>query len=91
MDFAELLAAKKPEVTNDVELHIKATIDGTDSIYLAQHNAHWYHYDFQPPTEVTLNGLPWDVAKPGLAFAICIRVGNPGLAEGNRNPAGRPR
>ena len=63
LDFAELLAGKQPERTNDVEFRVRATIDGTDSITFSQHTAAWLHTSFRVPTDVTINGRPWDLAE----------------------------
>lgn len=58
VDFAQLLAARKPATTNDVRLRLQAIVDGTDEVWISQNAARWNHLEWQPPTEVTLDGAP---------------------------------
>jgi hypothetical protein len=65
IDFAQTLARKKASAkpADDLELRIKASIDGTDEVWLAQHQAKWVHTGASAPAEVTVNGRPWEVIK----------------------------
>ena len=76
VDFAQLLAARKPEMTNDVRLRIQASVDGTDEVWIWQNGVRWKHLEWQPPTEVTLDGVPWHVAKtPDLPLRRALAPG----------------
>ncbi len=61
--FAQTLARSRSTATNDLELRISARIDGMDEIWFVQNQGKWIHTEHSPPTAVTANGRPWDVAK----------------------------
>ena len=44
-----------------IELRIVAYIDGSDRLNLNADGARWSHLDFNPPVDVRLNGVRWDV------------------------------
>ena len=61
--FAQTLARTKSAATNDLELRISARIDGMDEIWFVRDQGKWIHTEHTPPTDVTANGRPWDIAK----------------------------
>jgi len=69
VSFAQTLAQNRNAVTNDLELRFQARIYGNEEIWLAQHEGTWVHKWAEPPTEVMINGHPWDTAShPGLVL-----------------------
>ncbi|MBI5819499.1 MAG: hypothetical protein HZA88_10985 [Verrucomicrobia bacterium] len=71
LDFAGMLARNKTPAASrdDLELRLKARIDGMDEVWLSRNEARWIHKERSPPAEVTANGRPWDTAKsPVLAL-----------------------
>ena len=69
VSFAQVQARNHGVATNDLELCFKARINGVDEVWLAQHEGKWLHKWGGSPTDVTINGHPWDVARhPGLAL-----------------------
>ncbi len=76
VDFAQLLAARKPEMTNKVRLRLQAIVDGTDEIWISQNGARWNHLEWQLPTGVTFGEAAWDVAKnPDFALRPALAPG----------------
>jgi hypothetical protein len=57
-----------PTLTPSATLHITADIDGSDTLRITNTNATWIHNAWDPPSNVKLNGIPWNtVTTPTLA------------------------
>ena len=52
-----------PVVSPSATLHISANVDGSDVLHITNSSATWSHGFWGDPTNVTLNGTPWDTVN----------------------------
>jgi hypothetical protein len=52
-----------PVLSTPATLHITGNIDGSDLLRISRTGATWIHNYFDAPSNVTINGMPWDTVN----------------------------